>query len=142
MTQKTIQFYKKDILITVAVLTLACSSLFYLAFHGKYSQLEYVWLTIALGGQLIGFKDVVFNESHNSRIADDALAFCVLTAPFLDKDKLLIYAIITLITTFSLQLALGYCLLTNKPWSAHVKLLSAVIGILLVLRLLTRSPKK
>lgn len=142
MTQKAIQFYKRDFLITVGALTLACSLLFYLAFHGRYSQLECVWLTIALGGQLIGFKEVVFNEMHNSRIADDALALCLLTAPFLGKDKLLIYAIITLITIFSLQFALGYCVLTNKPWSAHVKLLSAVIGVLLVMRLLTHSPKK
>ena len=142
MSKKTIQFYKRNGLITVGVLTVACSLLFYLAFTGNYTQLEYVWLTIALGGQIIGFKEVIFNESNDSGIADDALALCVLTAPFLGNDKLLIYSIITLLTIFSLQLYFGYCLLTNKPWSAPVKLLSAVIGILLILRLLTHSPKK
>lgn len=131
------QFYVPTHYATVISLVAAFSILSYLAFTGTYTRLEYVWLTLGLGGQLLGIQEVVRGSATMSRLVDNLLALTLVTSPFLINTKLLVYSVFTLAFIFSLQLTYGYCLLTGKPWTNYIFMISAITFALQTTRLAT-----
>ena len=137
MDGKTSQFYVPSHNITIISLVAAFSILSYLATTGTYTRLEYVWLTLGLGGQFIGIQEVLKGTGTMSRLVDNLLALTLVTSPFLINNRLLVYSVFTLVFIFTLQFAYGYCLLTGEPWTDYIFMLATLTFILQTVRLAT-----
>lgn len=137
MDPKHSQFYVHRHYVTIVSLVAAFSILCYLAITGTYTRLEYVWLTLGLGGQFLGIQEVAQGSAAMRRLVDNLLAVTLVTSPFLINTWLLVYSILTLVFIFAMQAVYGYCLLTGEPWTKYIFMLGAVIFTLQNVRLAT-----
>ena len=137
MDPKLSQFYVHTHSVTIVSLVIAFSILSYLAIMGTYTRLEYVWITLGLGGQFLGMQEVVIGSATMSKLVDNLLALTLLTSPFLINKRLLVYSVVTLLFIFTLQFAYGYCLLTGEPWSKYIFMIAALTFALQTVRLAT-----